>query len=65
MAVNNQQNALKTIIEEKEIFPIFNKNMNNIEGKEKKKNFKNKQFNNLSKMKMNMDQLKDDDNEAD
>lgn len=39
--------------------------MNNIEGKEKKKNFKNKQFNNLSKMKMNMDQLKDDDNEAD
>ena len=65
MAVNNQQNALKTIIEEKEIFPIFNKNMNNIEGKEKKKSFKNKQFNNLSKMKMNMDQLKDDDNEAD
>lgn len=65
MAVNNQQNALKTIIEEKEIFPIFNKNMNNIEGKEKKKSFKNKQFNNLSKMKMNMDQLKDDDSEAD
>ena len=65
MAVNNQQNALKTIIEEKEIFPIFNKNMNNIEGKEKKKKFKNKQFNNLDNMKMNMDQLKDDDSEAD
>lgn len=65
MAINNQQNALKTIIEEKEIFPIFNKNMNNIEGNEKKKNFKNKQFNNLSNMKMNMDQLKDDDSEDD
>jgi hypothetical protein len=56
---------LKTIIEEKDIFPIFNKNMNNIEGKEKKKSFKNKQFNNLSNMKMKMDQFKDDDSEAD
>ena len=65
MAVDNQQNALKTIIEEKEIFTIFNKNMNNIEGKEKKKKFKNKEFNNLDNMKMNMDQLKDDDSEAD
>ncbi len=65
MAANNYQNALKTIIEEKEIFPIFKKNMNNIEGKEKKKSFKNKQFNNLSNMKMKMDQFKDDDSEAD
>jgi hypothetical protein len=54
---------LKTIIEEKEIFPIFNKNMNNIEGKEKKKSFKNKQFNNLNNM--NIEQFKDDDSEAD
>jgi hypothetical protein len=65
VAANNYQNALKTIIEEKEIFPIFKKNMNNIEGKEKKKSFKNKQFNNLSNMKMKMDQFKDDDSEAD